>query len=193
MTVRAIIPLKRPSASKSRLAGVMSPDERRRLALAMAAHVIEAARRVVDEVVLLTPEPIAELADVVTLLDAVEGQNPALDHAARRIGARAGDSLLVMLADLPLLAPAEVAALAAAGAQGLAIAPDRHAVGVNAVAFSQPLDLRFCFGPGSRRGFEAEAARLGRLTITVERPGLALDVDDAESLALYRHSLAAVG
>jgi 2-phospho-L-lactate guanylyltransferase len=193
MSVRAIVPLKRPSEAKSRLAGAMSDEARRRLALAMAAHVIAVARTVVDEVFLLTPEPIAAFEGVPALFDAAEGLNASLDQAALRLPALPGDTLVVLHADLAVLEPADVAALVEAAARGVAIAPDRHATGVNAVAFRPPLDLRFCFGPGSRAGFEAGAVRLGRDPILVERPGLALDVDDAESLALYRQRLAAVG
>jgi 2-phospho-L-lactate guanylyltransferase len=190
MTIRAIISLKRPSEAKSRLSGVMSDDERLHLALDMAAHVIAVARASVDEVLLMTPEPIAAFSDVPTLLDPAEGLNASLGLAVRRPPARAGDTLVVLHADLAVLEPADVAALVEASSTGLAIAPDRHGMGVNAVAFRQPLDIDFRFGPGSRRAFEAEAARLGRDPILVERPGLALDIDDADSLALYRRGLA---
>jgi 2-phospho-L-lactate guanylyltransferase len=189
MTLRALIPLKRLSLAKTRLAGVLSPAERRRLALTMATHVIEVVGRQVDDVILLATEPVAELSHVRLMLDAADGLNAAIGCAATELDARPGDGLLVVFADLPLLEAAELADLIAASAEGLAIAPDRLGVGVNAVGFRQPLDLEFCFGPNSRRRFEAEARRLGRPPILVERPGLALDIDDAESLALYVRKL----
>lgn len=193
MNVRAIISLKRPSEAKSRLAGVMSDEERLGLALAMAAHVIAVARAAVDQVFLMTPEPIAAFADLPTLLDPADGLNASLDLATRWLPAQADDTLVVLHADLAVLEPADVAALVDATARGVVIAPDRYGAGVNAIAYRQPLDLAFRFGPGSRLAFEAEAVRLGRSAILLERPGFALDIDDAESLALYRQRLAAVG
>jgi 2-phospho-L-lactate guanylyltransferase len=190
MTVRALVPLKRLSAAKSRLADVLAADERRRLALSMAVHVVAVVRRAVDEAILLTPEPVPELGDIPMILDAEDGLNANIAYGARLMDARLGDVLLVVFADLPLLEAGDVAALIAAAGQGIAIAPDRLGVGVNAVGFRQPLDLDFGFGPGSRRRFEAEAQRLGRPAILVERPGLALDIDDADSLSLYAQRLA---
>jgi 2-phospho-L-lactate guanylyltransferase len=103
---------------------------------------------------------------------------------------RPGDRLLVVFADLPLLDDGDLAALLGACVDGFAIAPDRLGVGVNAVAFTQPLAVDFCFGPDSRRRFEAEARRLARPPIVVQRAGLALDIDDEASLTLYRQQLA---
>jgi 2-phospho-L-lactate guanylyltransferase len=190
MTVRALVPLKRLSVAKSRLAGVLAADERRRLALSMALHVISVVREAVDEAILLTPEPVPELGDLPVMLDAAEGLNANIAWAAQEVGARAGDSLLVVFADLPLLSAEDMAALIAASSSGLAIAPDRLGVGVNAVGYRQPLELGFCFGLESRRRFEAEAERLGRRPMLVERPGLALDIDDAQSLSLYAAQMA---
>jgi 2-phospho-L-lactate guanylyltransferase len=185
MTLRALVPLKALSLAKSRLADVLPPDERRRLVLSMAEHVLAVVREAVDETILLATQPIPELGDVPMLLDTADELNANLERAVQSLAARPGDGVLVVFADLPLLDRDDMAALIAASAQGLAIAPDRLGVGVNAIGFRPPLALNFCFGPGSRQGFEAEAARLGRRAVLVERPGLALDIDDAESLALY--------
>jgi len=189
MTLRALIPLKRLTLAKSRLAGVLSPAERRQLALAMASHVIEVVSRQVDEAILLATEPVAAFSHIPLMLDAADGLNDSLQRAAQELNARPGDGLLVVFADLPLLEPADVTALIAASAGGLAIAPDRLGVGVNAVGYRQPLDLQFCFGPDSRRRFEAEARRLGRAPMLVERSGLGLDIDDETSLSIYQRLL----
>jgi 2-phospho-L-lactate guanylyltransferase len=191
MSVRALVPLKRLSEAKSRLAAALPAAERRRLVLDMAAHVLGVVRAHVDETFLLTTELVSELGPVPELLDEADGLNPSLARAARRLDARAGDRLLVVFADLPLVSAGDLDALAAAAERGFAIAPDRHGVGVNAVGFRQPLDVDFCFGPDSRHRFEAEARRLGQTPVLVQRPGLGLDIDDADSLALYREGVAA--
>ncbi len=185
MTVRALVPLKRLSLAKSRLAGVLTARERRRLVLSMAAHVVEVVRGGVDEAILLAQEPVPELGQMATILDLSDDLNGSLGRARRLVNAAAGDRLLVVFADLPLLQPGDIAALIAASGAGLAVAPDRLGVGVNAIGFQPSVELAFRFGAGSRLGFEAEARRLGLPAVMVERPGLALDVDDADSLSLY--------
>jgi 2-phospho-L-lactate/phosphoenolpyruvate guanylyltransferase len=96
-----------------------------------------------------------------------------------------------VFADLPLLESDDLADLIAASARGVAIAPDRFGVGVNAVGFRQPLDLAFCFGPDSCRRFQAEARRLDQPAVLVERPNLGLDIDDGASLSIYVERLSA--
>jgi 2-phospho-L-lactate guanylyltransferase len=186
MTTRALIPLKRLDEAKSRLAPVLPAAERRALVLQMVRHVIGVVRGGVDEAVLLATEPVPELGDIPALFDAAEGLNASIASAVRSLNAARGDVVLVVFADLPLLAAADIAALVEAAAQGFAIAPDRLDVGVNAVGFCMPREVQFRFGPGSRQLFEAEATRLGLAPVFVRRPNLALDIDDGESLALYR-------
>lgn len=190
MTTRALIPLKRLDEAKSRLAPVLPAAERRALVLQMVRHVIGVVRGQVDEAVLLATEPVVELGDIPALFDAADGLNASIASAVRSLNAAVGDVVLVVFADLPLLTPGDIAALVEAGAEGFAIAPDRLDVGVNAVGFRMPLDVDFCFGPDSRRRFEAQARSLGRAPIFVRRPSLGLDIDDADSLALYREGAA---
>jgi 2-phospho-L-lactate guanylyltransferase len=191
MTLRALVPLKSLALAKGRLAGVLTADERRRLALSMASHVLGVVRGAVDDAVLLTSEPIDDFPGARTMLDATDELNANLADAVRRLGGSAGDRVFIVFADLPALTPDDLAALIDAAGQGLAIAHDRLGQGVNAIGFTLPCDVRFCFGPGSRQGFEAEAARLGRPAVLVDRPGLGLDIDDGESLTLWKQRLEA--
>jgi 2-phospho-L-lactate guanylyltransferase len=189
MTLRALIPLKSLSLAKSRLAGVLTPQERQRLALSMASHVLGVVRGAVDEVVLLTSEPLDAFPGAAMMLDTAADLNANLSEAMRRLGGAAGDRHFVVFADLPALTPDDMAVLIEAAGRGLAIAHDRFAEGVNAVGFTLPCALDFCFGPGSRRGFEAQAQRLGRAAVLIDRPGLSLDIDDGESLHVWKRRL----
>jgi 2-phospho-L-lactate guanylyltransferase len=190
MITRALIPLKRLDQAKSRLAPVLTPAERRALVLQMVRHVIDVVSEEVDEAVLLATERVVELGDIPALFDAADELNGSIASATHALHAHAGDIVLVVFADLPLLSAEDVAALLDGAEHGFAIAPDRLDIGVNAVAFRMPLDVRFQFGIGSRRLFEAEALRLGLEPVFVRRPSLALDIDDADSLALYRDGAA---
>lgn len=86
--------------------------------------------------------------------------------------------LLIIHGDLPLLAPDDVCVLLEAALRsGLALAPDRHGTGTNALAIQDGRPFAFSFGPDSFRQHAAQ----GEAAI-VERPGLALDVDTAGDL-----------
>ncbi len=180
MTIRALVPVKKLSSAKSRLAGTLAPALRRRLVLHLAAHVIGVLRQTVDEIFMLTEELICEFADLKQLPDRGAGLNSCLARAAEILPHAPGDVLIVIFPDLPLLMAEDVEALIKAGAGGVAIAADHTGYGTNAVALAAPKTFQFCFGPSSRYLYEAQASRQAVLL----RDGLAFDVDDARQLHL---------
>lgn len=182
----ALVPLKGTALGKSRLAPALSAAERSRLVRDMFTHVLEVLRRTsaVDGIAVVTPEPAAVPAGVLTLPDTGEGANEAIAQAARALHERGAQCLLVLPADLPHLEPADVAALVAASRPGgCAIAPDHRGEGTNAICFALPVSFRFRFGEGSFAKHLAEAERLGLRPAVVRRPGLAFDVDEFADLA----------
>jgi 2-phospho-L-lactate guanylyltransferase len=112
------------------------------------------------------------------------GLNAAVAQAANVLSAEGCARLLVMPADLPLAAPEEIAQILAAlpEAPGLALVPDRHGVGTNALACAPPDAVAPSFGAGSFAR-HLEAARDAGIPATVLRlPGLGLDIDTPEDL-----------
>lgn len=96
------------------------------------------------------------------------------------------EPLAVLLPDLPLLTQDDVLALAAAARQAqVVVCPDHLGTGTNALALSPGDCLPFLFeGESCRR--HAERARALGLTITLlERPGLANDCDDLQTLRKF--------
>jgi 2-phospho-L-lactate guanylyltransferase len=88
--------------------------------------------------------------------------------------------LLVIHADLPLVAAKDIEALLdAAEFAGVAIAPDRHGSGTNALAIAGDRPLRFCFGEDS---FALHRAQVGEDCPVLQRRGLALDIDTPDDL-----------
>lgn len=169
------MPFKGGATAKQRLAPAIGGDQRAALARKMHAHVIAclAACPQVERTLTLSPRsdglPGAWWAD--------EGRGLNAELAAAR-QALAGSNLLVVHADLPLLEPGDIAALtAAAERSGLALAPDRHGAGTNAIALRNDAPFRFGFGEGS---FAAHA-RQGTAEV-VERRGLSHDVDTPDDL-----------
>jgi 2-phospho-L-lactate guanylyltransferase len=88
----------------------------------------------------------------------------------------------VLHSDLPLLAAADVTRLIdSAERGGLAIAPDRHGSGTNAIAIADQRPFDFAFGADSYRLHRRQAGSGWRL---VAAPGLAIDIDTPGDLAL---------
>ncbi|MET0179293.1 MAG: 2-phospho-L-lactate guanylyltransferase [Novosphingobium sp.] len=171
---RAIVPLNLGGACKTRLSPRLSPWQRERLVEAMARHVIErlAAASAVDEIAVLSPRP-PPFPRVEWLADRGGGLNAEL---ARALG---GGRVIVIHADLPLLAVHDIAALAASAENaGAALAPDRAGRGTNALALTSAGGFRPRFGRGS---FALHREALPAAAI-VARPGLAGDVDTVEDL-----------
>ena len=173
---RAVVPLNLGRDCKTRLAGRLSRAAREQLVDAMARHVVAqlAATRGIARILLLAPlRP--DLAGVDWVEDKGRGLNAEL---AQILG---GGPVLVIHADLPLLAPADVGAMVrAATASGSAIAPDRTATGTNALALAAASGFAPCFGEGS---FDRHRALLPDAAI-VTTPGLESDIDTPGDLDL---------
>lgn len=191
MTCWALIPLKDPAQGKGRLAGVLATTERRRLIGAMLDRVLRTLENSphIDGIALVTPAFGITERDVVFLPDPGEGLNASVATAALTLAERGASELLVLHADLPLLAGADVKALIEAGrCTGLGLAPDRHRRGTNAIFLKTRTDFGFHFGVGSFAAHVAEAERCGLVSAVVDRPGLAMDIDepcDLQHLSWY--------
>lgn len=187
MTCWVVIPVKSPGKAKSRLAEVLDEGQRESLASAMLARVTDAARGAanVDRVALLGPSSTGIDTDLPLLADPGGGLNPALQHTLANLPDPQIARLIVLFADLPRIARADVERLAAAGGNAIAIAPDHHGTGTNALSLPIPAarGFTFAFGPDSFARHRAEAGRLGLRIEDVRSPGLAHDIDVPEDLA----------
>jgi 2-phospho-L-lactate guanylyltransferase len=68
----------------------------------------------------------------------------------------------------------------------VALAPDRHGTGTNALFVRPPGLLTYAFGPDSFQRHLAQAQAAGAATRVCRLEGLALDVDQPEDLAAYQ-------
>gem|GEM_PF-537568 len=113
----------------------------------------------------------------------LDGLNAALVAARQHLGD--ATAMLVLLADLPLLTAADIAALCERlppGGPAAVIAPDRHERGTNALLLRPPQVLPFCFGADSLAR-HINAARQAQLPLTFYRsPGTAFDLDTVADL-----------
>jgi len=187
MSCWALVPVKARRAGKQRLAGLLDEAARAALIERMLAHVLATLRRApgVDHTAVVTPEREGLPEDILWLADAGDGVNAALHVALAALSARGARRAVLVAADLPWLGADEVAALIGASEKhGIALAPDRHGSGTNAIALALPSDFRPHFGRGSLAAHLAEAARLGITAALVRLPGLGFDVDEPEDLTL---------
>ncbi|MBB4631603.1 2-phospho-L-lactate guanylyltransferase [Sphingosinicella soli] len=175
MSWTAIVPLKTSGERKSRLARLLSAEERSVLSARMFHHVINVLPHVpaIGRIVVLADECPADWRGD-WMADGRRGLNLELEQARKLL---AGD-LIVLHADLPLLTPEDVAALIEAASEGLAIAPDRHRTGTNGLALKASTFLEFSFGTDS-----FSLHRLQHLDCKViKREGFALDLDTPDDL-----------
>jgi 2-phospho-L-lactate guanylyltransferase len=187
MATWAIIPVRASPDSKSRLAGVLDAGARALLVEAMLARVLDAARgaRNIDRLAVIGTPPHGLPADVDLLSDAGRGLNAAAASALAEIGASGAQRIVVIHADLPQVTPLDLELLAAAPVGEIAIAPDRHGTGTNALSLPFPgaTGFSFAFGAGSFTRHVTEADRLGLKLGVIRSPGLARDVDEPADLA----------
>ena len=186
MTTWVIIPVKALDQAKMRLAKAMTPPARAGLVRAMLAHVVTTAQAApsVDHLTLIGPSRHGLPASLPLLPDPDQGLNPALTAALAHAAAQGATRAIILPADLPQLTTADINRLAATPVQTIAIAPDRHGTGTNALSLPLPAaaGFTFAFGPDSRALHQAETARLGLALEEVHSPGLANDIDHPADL-----------
>jgi 2-phospho-L-lactate/phosphoenolpyruvate guanylyltransferase len=191
----AVLPVKRFSAAKQRMAGGITGGQRRDLAEAMVADVLEAIgqARAIERTIVVTGDPTAQElaaeagAEVVPDPEDAGHVDAALAGIARA-EADGAERVVLLAGDCPLLDPRELDRLLT-GVPGsyVGVVPDRHGTGTNALLLSPPNAIAPAFGEGSRDR-HVEAARQAGLPFGVEElPSIELDLDTpADVIALTR-------
>jgi len=187
VTCWVVIPVKAPDACKTRLAGVLTEDERRALVSSMLQAVVAAAEaaRGVDQVMLLGPSRHGLPERLRLLDDPGGGLGAALASALAQASAAGVVRLVILPGDLPKLIPSDVEALASLATREIGIAPDRAEAGTNALSLPLPqaADFSFRYGEASCALHFAEAQRLRLPVRLIRTSGLGLDIDAPGDLA----------
>jgi len=191
----AVLPVKRLGAAKQRLAAGLDAEQRRELAGAMVADVLEAisAARTIERIIVVSGDPVAQELAAEAGAEVIPDPEDAGHVEAALAGiARAeveGAEQVVLLAgDCPLLDPRELdRLLTAVPDRYVGIVPDRHGTGTNALLLSPPNAIGPAFGEGSRDR-HVEAARQADIPFSLEElPSIELDLDTpADVIALTR-------
>lgn len=199
MNAAAILPVKRFGAAKQRLATGIDDERRRRLVAAMVADVLEAIgeARQVERTIVVSSEPrVAELAaeaGAAVVPDPDEGGHVGAALAGIEAAVAGGAGRVVLLpGDCPLLDPRELDRLLTGMPERyVAVVPDRHGEGTNALALSPPDAIAPAFGEGSRARHVALAREAGTPYGVEELPSLALDLDTPADIVALTRELAA--
>lgn len=185
-----IVPVRSLAGGKTRLAGVLTPEEREVLVRQMLAHALAtvAASGIAGQTLVISPDPAARRfalalgAAALAQTAAAPGLNAAIALGRDHAKTTGMGAVLVLFADLPLLRADDLRRLAAASAP-VAVSPDRHGSGTNALLLR--LDRGAAafaphFGEGSAAAHRSEATVRGLDASTVSVPGIAFDLDTPE-------------
>ena len=186
--VVAVVPVKRLSAAKQRLAPLFSPSERERICLAMLFDVLDALRATpeVGEICVLTSDPDlpcmlrSDYPGVRHIRDPKRsGLNGALRHAALELARCGASRMLIVPADLPLVTPGALeGVLGASEGASVLLVPDRSRRGTALLLLSPPIAILPRYGADSFAR-HLEGARTSGLRWAVRRGGHRLwDVDE---------------
>lgn len=195
MTLWAIVPVKPLRRGKSRLAGVLSEDERTELNRSLLQNTLKtfADLKEVEEVLVISRDPqalaIARQFGARTVRE--DGQpelNTALKRATVVAQVYATRGILILPADLPLVTRDDVLTLIehAGEPPSVVIAPDRHGTGTNALLISPTGLIEYDFGENSFERHCQQARAAGARLEIVNLPALGLDLDLPEDLELVR-------
>jgi 2-phospho-L-lactate/phosphoenolpyruvate guanylyltransferase len=200
MTLWAIVPVKPLRRGKSRLASVLSQDERAALNQSLLQHTLDTLKSTpeIEQVLVVSRDLEAlALARMHGARTVQENGAPHLNVALTRATVLARNyatrGVLVVPADLPLLNTQDLHTMIELSypPKAVVVAPDRRQTGTNALLISPLGIIPYEFGPDSFQRHCNSARHAGARLEICELPALALDVDLPEDLNLVEMELSA--
>jgi 2-phospho-L-lactate/phosphoenolpyruvate guanylyltransferase len=185
MRATAVVPVKRFAVAKSRLATGVEETRKPGLVAAMVADVLEAiaSARLIERTIVVSQEPraaeLAAAAGADLLSDFDDASHSAAALAGIAAAEAAGTACVALLpGDCPLLDPRELdKMLTGVPDRYVAVIPDRHGTGTNALVLAPPGAIEPSFGEGSRERHVAAARAAGVPYGVEELRSLGLDLD----------------
>ena len=188
-----IIPVKRLEHSKLRLAGVLTPDQRRQLSLCMLEDILDtlAGSAAVGGITVVSCDTdVMELARVkgVDVFDTGTDGGYAADvlKGIGHISGKGMDKVLIIPADVPELEASDLVYLDRVHREGVTLCPAANDGGTNGLAFTPPLTMDLKYGENSFEEFRREAEQRRIPSNVVKPTGLARDMDLPEDLDALR-------
>ena len=196
MRATAIVPIKRFSSAKSRLAETSASGLRPALAEAMLTDVLAELGRCVrlERIVVVSGEPAAATIASDLGIEMLDDPADAGHSEAALLGidaalAAGAEAVALLPGDCPLVRADEVDSALDLHEHGLTVIPDRHGSGTNGLLISPPDAVAPSFGPGSRERHLRLAAAAGVTARVAEVPSLMLDLDTGDDLTRLAEAL----
>ncbi len=187
----AVVPVKAFESAKERLAGVLSPRERARLAEAMLRDVLNAlvaTTELAGILVVTSDKSAARLAcefGAEVINDISEsGTNAAVAQGLRVLTLRGHRGAIVVPGDIPLTTAGELRKiLVRARLCPIVLVAAARDGGTNLMLTQPPDLLKPCFGPDSFAKHMAAARAIGIEPCILHLDGIGLDIDSSDDLA----------
>ena len=198
MSVWVIVPVKPLNRAKSRLAQVLSPQQRQQLAETMFRHVLQVVARVpqvVGTLVISRDGRVLAIAREHGARTVQESGAPELNAAlmrATQVVARWRSSgMLILPADLPLISEDDIVNMIGMGRgnPSVVIATDDEEDGTNAMFIRPPGLIEYAYGTGSFHRHVDLARKAGAEVKVFQSERLSLDIDLPADLEAYHRTL----
>ncbi len=198
MALWAIVPVKPLRRGKSRLAEVISAEERADLnhyLLENTIQVLSAIEEIENILVISRDTEALALARELGARTVQENGHPELNTTLARaveiVKPYETCGVLIVPADLPRLNARDLKTILAHRAKPpvVAIAPDRKKESTNVLLVSPPGLIEFSYGPGSFEKHSQAARDAGARLEICDLPSLELDLDEPEDLELIETDL----
>lgn len=191
MTIWAIVPVKPLRRGKSRLAGLLTEDQRTHLNRYLLEHVLMTLNEVteIEHTLVVSRDPAAlaltrEMGGRTVLEDGAPKFNTAIQRATIVARTQGAHAVLILPADLPLIKPKDVKYLLKRGKcpPVVVIAPDRRQDGTNGLFINPAGLIEYGYGLGSFQCHSQRTIAAGARLEIIDSPNIALDLDLPEDL-----------
>ena len=197
MSLWAIVPVKSLRRGKSRLAGVLTDEERSALNQDLLIKTLMCLKTIqkIDQILVISydPEALAKAREL-DVMTVQEGSKTNINNALRRatVAARAynASKVIIIPADLPFIDKGEMESFLAQEGEPpeIIISSDRHSEGTNAL-FINPIGiLEYNFGPWSFRKHIEQAERKKIKVKIKNMESLTFDLDVPEDLEIFMNT-----
>jgi len=193
MTIWAIVPVKPLRRGKSRLAGLLSEEQRTLLNRYLLEHTLQVLNEVseIEHTLVVSRDPAAlalthSLGGRTVLEDGAPQFNTAIKRATIVAITQGARAVLVLPADLPLIESSDIKNILKRGKKEpvVVIAPDRRIDGTNALLVNPAGLIEYGYGPGSYHWHCDRAVDAGARLVVIRSKRLGLDLDLPEDLEL---------
>ena len=193
MTIWAIVPVKPLRRGKSRLAGLLSEEQRTSLNRYLLEHTLTVLNKIsgIEHTLVVSRDPAAlaltrSMGGRTVLEDGAPQFNTALKRATIVAQAQGARAVLILPADLPLVEPSDLEVLLSKGTTPsvVVISPDRRLDGTNGLFINPAGLIDYDYGPGSFQRHCQRSKDAGAKLVVVNSERIGLDLDLPEDLEM---------